>query len=150
MASVNEEVMAWAETRLATIAGFAKLREAQGDNAGAIPYLNLFQDGETADLDEESGETRIVKSIAIGCEVQAADGKAAAQAMNDAYAKVHNALMPQANWSQATTGINQVRPAGRQGLNFVDAGANADIQAYEEFLFEIEYAHADEDANAVA
>lgn len=144
--AVRETVLAWAKTRLDTIAGFAKFRNPNGDDLfGSLPALVMLDGGEEP-VEGDSGETVFEVEITLAAAVRAtgaASGEAAGTALSDALAKIHNAIMPAANWPPE---LRRARPGPRVQVDFIsDAQAAEDVVALGA-IFYLEYATDDEDA----
>jgi hypothetical protein len=146
--SVRETVLAWAKSRLDTIAGYTVLRNpAEDDLFARLPALIMLDGGEEpvdVENDEQAWSLEITCAAVIRA-VGADSGETAGTALSNAVAAMHNALMASAHWDSP---VRAVKPGPRPQIEFVTQSDAAEDVVALGAVFNMEYATDAEDAFA--
>ena len=107
MTAVRERIFAEIESRLTGIASVQEVRRMPGGDPTKLPALFIFDQGDTADIDEEETDT-MAFAMSVGIDGFVA-GASPHTAANQLYAAVIEALFPQPVLGGLATQIRIIR-----------------------------------------
>ena len=145
--AIRETALAWAKTRLATIAGYTVKRNPRDDLRESFPAIAFFDPPEPApalDVNDEL-EREIKLEIGVGLAATGADsGATAGTAINAAFAAIHAALMDASQWASGS--VRRVEPGEIAYLDFAGGEQAGETIAVAAIVFSIFYTTKDTDA----